>query len=52
MTAALLYLSAGIRFLYYSSLNADTNEGIPSTVGGTGRFDFVGIAPRPLTSSW
>ena len=51
MPAALLYLSAAIPFLYSSSLNADTTEGIPSTVGSTGRFGFVGIVPRPLTSS-
>ena len=39
-------MSAAISFLY-SSLN----EEIPSTVGNTGCFDFVGIIPRLLTSS-
>ena len=33
MPAALLFLSAAIPFLYSSSLNADTNDGFPSTVG-------------------
>ena len=46
MPAALLYLSAAIPFMYFSSLNADTTEGIPSTVCSTGRFGFVGIVPR------
>ena len=41
MLAVLLYLSAAIPFMYYSTLNADTKEGIPSTVGSTGRFGFV-----------
>ena len=35
MPAALLYLRVAIPFLS-SSLNADTNEGIPSTVDSTG----------------
>ena len=43
MPAVLLYLSAAIPFLYSSSLNADTNEGIPSILCSTGRFGFVGI---------
>ena len=47
---AALFLNAAIPFLYYS-LNVDTNERIPSTVGSTWRFGFVGIVPRPLTSS-
>ena len=47
MPAALLYLSVAIPFLYSSSLNDDTNEGIPSTVGSTGRIGFVGIVSRP-----
>ena len=51
MPAALFYLSAAIPFLYSSSLNAATKEGIPSTVGSTGHFGFVGIVPRHLTSS-
>ena len=51
MPAALLYLSVVIPFLYFSSLNADTKEGIPLTVGSTGRFSFAGVVPRPLTSS-
>ena len=50
MPAALLYFSAAIPFLYSSSLNADTKEGLHSTVGSTGRLGFVGIVPRPLTS--
>ena len=36
MPAALLFLSAAIPFLYSSSLNADTNDGFPSTVGSAG----------------
>ena len=43
MPAALLYLSVAIPFLYSSSLNDDTNEGIPSTVGSTGRIGFVAL---------
>ena len=49
MSAALLYLSAATPLLYSSSLNSDTNEGMPSIVGITGRFDFVGFVPRPTT---
>ena len=48
----LVVLSAAIPSLYSSSLNSDTKEGIPSTVASTGCFGFVGIVPRPLTSSW
>ena len=51
MHAASLYLSPAIPFPYSSSLNADTHEGIPSTVGSTGRFGFVGVVSRPLKSS-
>ena len=36
MPAALLFLSAAILFLYSSSLNVDTNDGFPSTVGSAG----------------
>ena len=36
MPAALLFLSAAIPLLYSSSLNADTNDGFPSTVGSAG----------------
>ena len=50
--AALLFLSAAIPCLYSSSLNADTNDGFPSTVGSAGHLDFVGIVPWPLTSRW
>ena len=50
MPAALLFLSAAIPFLYSSSLNADTNDGFPSTVGSAGYLGFVGIVP--LTSRW
>ena len=52
MPAALLFLSAAIPFLYSSSLNADTNDGFPSTVGSAGHLGFVGIVPWPLTSRW
>ena len=52
MHAALLFLSAAIPFLYSSSLNADTNDGFPSTVGSAGHLGFVGIVPWPLTSRW
>ena len=50
MPAALLFLSAAIPFIYSSLLNADTNDGFPSTVGGAGHLGFVGIVPWPLTS--
>ena len=50
MPAALLFLSAAIPFLY--SLNADTSDGFPSTVGSAGLLGFVGIVPWPLTSRW
>ena len=52
MPAALLFLSAAIPFLYSSSLNADTNDGFPSTVGSAGHLGFVDIVPWPLTSRW
>ena len=52
MPAALLFLSAAIPFLYSSSLNADTNDGFPSTVGSAGHLGYVGIVPWPLTSRW
>ena len=52
MPVALLVLSAAIPFLYSSSLNADTNDGFPSTVGSAGHLGFVGIVPWPLTSRW
>ena len=48
MHAALLFLSAAIPFLYSSSLNADTNDGFPSTVGSARHLGFVGIVPWPL----
>ena len=44
------FFSAAIPFLYSSSLNADTNDGFPSTVGSAGHLGFVGIVPWPLTS--
>ena len=49
---ALLLLSAAIPFLYSSSLNTDTNDGFPSTVGSAGHLGFVDIVPWPLTSRW
>ena len=52
MPAALLFLSAALTFLYSSSLNVDTNDGVPSTVGSAGHLGFVGIVPWPLTSRW
>ena len=52
MPAALLFLSAAIPFIYSSSLNADTNDGFPSTVGSAGHLGFDGIVPWPLTSRW
>ena len=51
MPDALLYFSDDLPFLYSSSLNADTKEGIPSTAGSTKRFGFVGIVPMPFMSS-
>ena len=50
--AALLILSATIPFLFSSSLNADTNDGVPSTVCSAGHLGCVGIVPLPLTSRW
>ena len=50
--AALLFLSVAIPFLYSSSLNADTNDGFPSTVGSAGHLSYVGIVPWPLTRRW
>ena len=52
MPAAWLFLSAAIPFQYSSSLNADTNDGFPSTAGSAGHLGFVGIVPWPLTSRW
>ena len=52
MPAALLFMSAAIPFLYSSSLNADTNDSLPSTVGSAWHLGFVGIVPWPLTSRW
>ena len=52
MPAALLFLSAAIPFLYSSSLNADTSDGFPSTVGSAGHLGSVSIVPWPLTSRW
>ena len=45
MPADLLFLSVAIPFLYSSSLNADTNDGFPSTVGSAGQMvcDLVGV---------
>ena len=40
MPAALWFLSAAMPFLYSSSLNADTNDGVPSTVGSAGHLGF------------
>ena len=37
---------------YIPPLNADTNDGFPSTVGSAGHLGFVGIVPWPLTSRW
>ena len=50
--AALMLLSAAIPFLYSSSLNTDTNDGFPFTVGSAGHLGFVGIVLWPLTSRW
>ena len=52
MPAVLLFLSAAIPFLYSSLLNAETNDGIPSTVGSAVHLGFVSILPWPLTSRW
>ena len=38
MPAALLFLRAAIPFLYSSSLNADINDGVSSTVGSAGHL--------------
>ena len=52
MPDVMLFLSAAIPFLYSSSLNADTNDGFPYTVGSAGHLGFVVIVPWPLTSRW
>ena len=43
MPDALLFFSAAIPVLYSTSLNADTNDGVLSTVGSAGHLGFVGI---------
>ena len=45
MPTALLFLSIAIPFLYSSSLNADTNDGFPSTIGSAGHLGFIDIVP-------
>ena len=40
-------------FLYSSSVKGNTSEESSSLIGDNlGHFGFVGISPRPLTSSW
>ena len=53
MPAAFLFFSVAIPFLYSSSVNGNTSEESSSLIGDTlGHLGFVGISPRPLTSSW
>ena len=53
MPAAFLFFSAAMPFLYSSSVKGNTSEESSSLIGDNlGHFGFVGISPRPLTSSW
>ena len=53
MPDAFLFCSVAIPFWYSSSVNGDTSEESSSLIGNNlGHLGFVGISPRPLTSSW
>ena len=53
MPAAFLFFSVVMPFLSSSSVKGNTSEESSSLIGDNlGHLDFVGISPRPLTSSW
>ena len=53
MSAAFLFFSVAMPFLYSSLVKGNTGEVSSSVIGDNlGHLDFVGISPRPLTSSW
>ena len=53
MTAAFLFFRVAMPFLYSSSVKGNTSEESSSLIGDNlGHLGFVGISPRPLTSSW
>ena len=48
-----LFFSVAMPFLYFSSVMGNTSEESSSLIGDDlGHLGFVGISPRPLTSSW
>ena len=53
MPAAFLFFSVAMLFLYSSSVKGNTSEESSSLIRDhLGHLGFVGISPRPLTSSW
>ena len=53
MPAAFLFFSVAMTFLYSSSVKGTASEESSSLIGDNlGHLGFVGISPRPLTSSW
>ena len=53
MPITFLFFSVTMPFLYSSSVNVNTSEESSSLIGDNlGHLGFVGISPRPLTSSW
>ena len=53
MSAAVLFSSVAMPFLYSSSVKGNTSEESSSLIGDNlGHLGFVGISPRPLMSSW
>ena len=53
VAAVLKYSGFAMPFLYSSSVKGNTSEESSSPIGDNlGHLGFVGISPRPLTSSW
>ena len=53
MLVAFLFFSVAMPFLYSSSVKGNAREESSSVIGeNLGHLGFVGISPRPLTSSW
>ena len=53
MPVVVLFLSVAMSVLYSSSVRGNTSEELSSLIGDNiGHLGFVGICPRPLTSSW
>ena len=53
MPAAFLFFSVAMAFFYSSTVKENTSDESSSLIGDNlGHLDFVGISPRPLTSSW